>query len=275
MKHLHCALFLAGVFVFPSAVPGDAAAATQVYLNNFDGTETFSAGATGALSGVTTTATSESLPAPLAGRILHNNTGGSPVPPPVIPGLPTILTVSNLPAHSSLDLDFQLLVIDTWDGIGGFPNGGSDQLNVLVDGVPVFAKIFAWQSGVSNYSPPPGVYLGLGAFGSGGQTNDRAYNMALEPVFHGIPHTASSVTIQFFADGPGWQGGTDESFGLDNLSISTFQAPTPVPVAPFWSLVALAALLLGVTHAPLARVVASRLAGRPVGPRALPDRRRV
>src|SRR5206468_349193 len=37
--------------------------------------------------------------------------------------------------------------------------------------------------------------------------------------FHNIPHNASSLTIDFFADGPGFQGNTNESWGMDNLQV--------------------------------------------------------
>ena len=89
-------------------VGSESALATQVYSNDFDGTETFGGGASGALSGVITTVGVQSFPAPFAGKLLQNDTGGTEFPPPVIPGLPTTLTLSNLPAHSALDIDFTL-----------------------------------------------------------------------------------------------------------------------------------------------------------------------
>jgi hypothetical protein len=50
--------------------------------------------------------------------------------------------------------------------------------------------------------------------------------MNSEPSLQNIPHTASSVTISFFASGAGWQGGNDESWGLDNLSVG-INVPEP------------------------------------------------
>jgi hypothetical protein len=45
--------------------------------------------------------------------------------------------------------------------------------------------------------------------------NDSAYDFTGSNALLNIPHTADSSVIQFFASGAGWQGGTDESFGLD------------------------------------------------------------
>ena len=51
--------------------------------------------------------------------------------------------------------------------------------------------------------------------------------MSLEPAFFDIPHSATTLTVEFFASG-GWQGGNDESWAIDQLRIciaSANQAP--------------------------------------------------
>jgi hypothetical protein len=48
---------------------------------------------------------------------------------------------------------------------------------------------------------------------------DSAYNMGLEPAFNAIPHTSSSLTIEWYASGAGWQGSTDESWAIDNMEV--------------------------------------------------------
>jgi hypothetical protein len=60
-------------------------------------------------------------------------------------------------------------------------------------------------------------------------------------------HSASSLTISFFTLAPGWQGATDESWGIDNLSIDLItreDGPTTpaVPEPATLSLVGLALL---------------------------------
>ncbi len=66
----------------------------------------------------------------------------------------------------------------------------------------------------------PRPYSDLG-FLSTGPANalDSAWDLSLDPVFQNIPHTASTLTIDIFADGAGFQGGANESFGIDNLNV--------------------------------------------------------
>lgn len=131
-----------------------------------------------------------------------------------------------------------LAIIDSWDGNGcnivspGFP--GPDTFNVSVDGSPVFSEVFENSScGTQTYVPPAGVELArrlsLGfSFSSpcpGTFYCDSAYNMGLDPVFQNIPHTASTLTVDWFAGGSGWQGGTDESWAIDNVEVTVNRPP--------------------------------------------------
>src|SRR3989475_639253 len=43
--------------------------------------------------------------------------------------------------------------------------------------------------------------------------------MGLDPRFTAIPHTSSTLTIDWFAGDAGWQGGNDESWALDNVAV--------------------------------------------------------
>ena len=63
-----------------------------------------------------------------------------------------------------------------------------------------------------SYNPPAGVYLGDGVY-------DPAYDMGLDPIFQNLPHTSSTLTIQWFASGNGWQGGDDEYWAIDNVAV--------------------------------------------------------
>ena len=64
------------------------------------------------------------------GNFLRIADGASPT------GVAT-LTLTDLPAHTSVDLSFLLAIIDTWDGSGSAPPQ-PDFFNVTVDGAPVF-----------------------------------------------------------------------------------------------------------------------------------------
>jgi len=135
----------------------------------------------------------------------------------------TQLSLSDLPPHESLDLRFLLAVIDSWDG--------TELLQVLVDGNLVFSHWFQLALGdTTSYVPAPGARLSAGTnlgFTSGSYFNhDRAYNMAVEPAFLEIPHTASTANIVWrisAVSGPAaaqWQGGGDESWAIERVEVA-------------------------------------------------------
>ncbi len=200
---------IATILAALAALVTDAAlGAEQVFSTDFN------SGVPGVFSGVTATA-----PASLrfldgvgtgtnvfSGNMLINQSGGNPASP-------TTLTLTGLPEHNAISLSFLLSTIRTWDG--SLPNCCSpDFFNVAVDGVVVFSETFS-SSGPGpsqSYNPPAGVYLGDGVY-------DPAYNMGLDPVFQNLPHTSSTLTIQWFAGGSGWQGGDDEYWAIDNVAV--------------------------------------------------------
>lgn len=123
------ALYLALILLGPIASPGDCRAdscSMTAYVQDFEGgtgslppawasgTGDFGAG-TGGFYG--------SLPG-FGSRFIQNKT---------VPPLPCILRIDNLPRHSSVDLNFLLAIIDTWDGVGS--SSGPDAFNV---GLPAF-----------------------------------------------------------------------------------------------------------------------------------------
>ena len=135
----------------------------------------------------------------------------------------TQLTLTNLPQHDRLTLGFLLAVIDSWDGV--------ERLDVSVDDELIFSNSFNLATeDTSTYGPPPGGLLSASVdlgFSSGTfHGNDRAYDLSLEPVFMDIPHGASSVTITWRVNAVAgsqasyWQGGGDESWAIDNVTVS-------------------------------------------------------
>ena len=140
---------------------------------------------------------------------------------------PTVIYLEGLQSHTSIDLEFLFGIIDTWDG--GYPDGVTypsvhdwigDYFNIKLDDSLIFSQAYHSYPKDSN---------GWGPWFDDGALNvaDAWYEMA----FTGIPHTFSNLTIEFYASGFGWQGGADESFILDNISVSldTEGPPEPVP----------------------------------------------
>jgi len=140
-----------------------------------------------------------------------------------VPIHPTTLTVRNLPAHDHLSVKFLLGLIDSWDG--------TELMQISVDGALVFNHWFQLATGdTTSYHPaPPGAILSMGTnLGFSGccyYDRDRAYDLGVEPVFLDIPHTADSVQVVWTlsaVSGPAatqWQGGNDESWAIDALSV--------------------------------------------------------
>lgn len=207
------------IFGLASAARPAAADSGVAFFTDFD------AGVPAEFSGVTTTAAVQGWAGlgheddVFSGVMLHNDSG----PYGSGPAVPTRLTLTGLPPHVCLSLHFLLAIIDTWDGNAG--GCDPDILNVTVDGQLVFSESFTVfpDTHTASYpkaATPPGVilaqYLDLGFLDF---EPDAAYDLGLEPALEDIPHTASTVTIEWFASGDGWQGSYDESWAIDNVEV--------------------------------------------------------
>ncbi len=143
------------------------------------------------------------------------------------------LTLTALPAHTALSIGFLFAAIDSLDGTGTYPQG--DFFSVIVDGTTIFNESFAnaLPTQVQSYVPPAGVelarHLDLGFSGPGSYYTDSAYNLGADAIFSNLAHTASTVTIQFVIQGVGSQSLADESWAMDNLTVSV--VPVPLPAA--------------------------------------------
>lgn len=229
--------------IFLSISTATRATPVQVFYTDFN------SGVPAEITGVTTLDSVQGLAGlgpsgnTFSGMLLHNATGALG-----LAGSPTILTLTDLPEHTAIDLDFLLATLNTWDG------ETDDYFNVVVDGQTVFRETFVLgKSGQASqsYQPPPGVQLTprdifnhFPNAGFGNTYGDGAYNMAADPRFDSIPHTASTLTIMFFADGPGWEGGTNESWAIDNLRVTVHNNEVvPEPSGGLLMIAALAGLM--------------------------------
>jgi hypothetical protein len=141
---------------------------------------------------------------------------------PTAPPQPTTLTLTGLPAHEHVRISFLLAIIDSWDGKCPY---GPDRFIVKVDGQVVFSQIFAnghpdvlsCNNG-QHYFPPSGSLARNQSLGFSGYL-DSAYNMQFVHQFRNIPHNSSTLTIEWSAGGPSWEGGPNESWAIDNVVV--------------------------------------------------------
>lgn len=128
----------------------------------------------------------------------------------------------------SVHLSFDLAIIDSWDQTENF---GPDTFNVAVDGQAVFSRIFSGNFDAFT-TPTIDPVLTTLSFGSklakygdwNDDWDDAAYTVSLLLGEMG----AGDHTLSFYASGPVWQGGYDESFGLDNIRVTSLNDHGPL-----------------------------------------------
>jgi len=218
-KLLSTAVLSLSLLILLIPTPNSYAASVTVFSSNLDGA------VPGQFSGITTTE-------PVQGYSVIGGFGGNFLRNQVAPPSPTTLSLTGLACHTSVDINFELAIIDSWDGIGGNP--GPDTFTVDVDGNNVFSQIFESASGTQTYENPqtPITLAFKQALGFNGGWLDSAYNMDLEPAFHNIAHTSNSLTIDWVTLPSGWQGGTDESWAIDNVEVILNGIDDPSCVSP-------------------------------------------
>jgi hypothetical protein len=136
------------------------------------------------------------------------------------------LALTGLPSHSQVTLDFDLFIIRTWDGsYAGGP--GPDRWMLNVAGGPTlldttfstFGAVAPWYQAYPDAYPAGNHLPGTGAvehdtlgFPYFGVVRDSVYHLSFS-----FANTASALSFVFSA--AGLQGGTDESWGLDNVQV--------------------------------------------------------
>lgn len=186
---------------------------TQVFYSNFDSGQPAELSGAGGLESVMGLAGVGNTGDTFTGNLWRNDGGAL---------FKTTLTFDNLPAHDSVSVGFLLAFIDSWDSIDGDP--GPDWFNLDVDGINRLKITSANASGTVTYAGDQ-LYWGEAGWNDGWW--DRAFDLGGETLIQNIPHTASSLTIDFYASGDGWQAGIDESWGIDNLGVSVNVVPAP------------------------------------------------
>lgn len=192
--------------------------AQTIYSNDFDGSVFTGSGitvTTANASGTGTALAGSWNAAGWAGNFLENAS--------VSPITLTEFSFSGLGAHSGIELGGILGLLQSWDSSNGGPYT-PDFLEILIDGA--VAARFTANNASGTETPANGG--NIIAFHE--QTDGNpAYSDTLID-FTGSPwatfaHTGSTLTIGFRAAGAGWQGGTDESWGLDNFRVVAVPEP--------------------------------------------------
>ncbi len=135
------------------------------------------------------------------------------------------LALSNLPAHSSLQVAFDLYILKSWDG--NSPAYGRDRFILSVAGGPTLLDTTFSNNPKTNtdgsYQDYPGTNRPPWAGAS--STNTLGYNGffydGIYRLHYTFAHTGSVVTPQFRSSLFEGKGTTDESWGLDNVSVAT------------------------------------------------------
>jgi len=195
-----------------------ASAASLLYSNDFDALPTLAPGVTagGFTNGGLETANTFGS---WTGNYFANRSMGDPA-------VASVLTLSNLPAHSAVNISFILGFLESWDSSNPSP-WSPDYLKIEVDGSTILDLLTI--SGAVNYGG--GTILAEYV-----QANAQIYfsdsliDMAPSPALLSIPHSASTLSLSINAYGAGWQGGTDEAWGLDALTITYVPVGSPNPV---------------------------------------------
>src|SRR5262249_40543801 len=148
------------------------------------------------------------------------------------------LSLSNLPAHAALHLAFALYVLKSWDG--NSPAYGRDRFIVSVVGGPTLLDTtfsnnpkIKTDGSDQDYpvrnSPPWAGGLASNTRVYGAFFNDGSYRLQ-----YTFANQGSNVTLNFRSTLYEGKGTADESWGLDDVSVSTASAPSEAK--PHWSL---------------------------------------
>jgi hypothetical protein len=155
----------------------------------------------------------------------------------------TELTLTSLPIHTDVDINFLLAFLDSWDSSDGGGGFSPDYLDLYIDGNPVATYTFNTALGsVQDYDGGTLLFSGVQFDTASTYYSDALVDMSGDPALS-FPHSGSSLTISLIASGTGWQGGNDEAYAIDNLSVELFGVVVPEPST--FALLAISALGLG------------------------------
>jgi hypothetical protein len=140
----------------------------------------------------------------------------------------TQLILSGLGAHTSVQVSFVAAFLDSWDSRNGSP--APDNLDVYIDGNLVASYTYNNASGNVIDIGGGTVLAQYVQFDTSVFYSDTIVDMSTDGALT-VAHADSSLNVTFRASGAGWQGGSDESWGLDNVSVTITPVPEPASYA--------------------------------------------
>jgi hypothetical protein len=216
---------------------GASAQAATLYTNTFegmtvDGGATYGAGVTGSFSNLTLTgaATGDWNDDGWVGTFGRNSTTGNPA-------TTSLLSLSGLGSHTQVTATFVLGFLDSWDGNCVGCGNGPDNLEILV-GNTVIATMTTNNAGGNEDLNGHPVIAHYQQVDSNQYFSDTliAYSVTFN-------HTGGTLDFGIRASGGGWQGGGDESWGIDSASFTYDVSATPpgggVPEPATWAMMIL------------------------------------
>jgi hypothetical protein len=209
---------LLGLAAVALAAPA-AAAEVNVWSTSFDTNEyenlgPFPYGILSTFYGGASFDAAGSLPG-FGSKYLHNTTGGE-----------TKLVASGLGGHSALRVKFDIVFQDSWDSTNGSP--APDILYVDLNGTTYEWTVNNASGNV--FDVGPGTVVGRANYvGSGWTDTVVSYDFL-------IPHTDATFYASFRFGGAGFQGGTDESWGIDNWALLAVPSVGGVPEPATWAM---------------------------------------
>jgi len=207
--HLVAPLLIPMLFALSGPVQG-----TVVYSNDFDNPAVVAGGVSATLTGGADVASIAPYNATYGN--FHRNDSNV---------IPAELTLTNLPPHSEVDLNYILGFIDSWDSLDG-GCCAPDQLDLYIDHSPFASYTYNQVQGTVIDIDGGTVLFDKVQYDNNIFYTDVIVDMTGDPTLK-FPHSASTLTVSWIASGAGWQGSNDEAYGIDNLSIELSGVPEP------------------------------------------------
>lgn len=209
--------------------------AELVYQDNFDDPVVLAAGVIAIGSGMSEEGASAGAwnAAGWAGAYGVNRTTGNPA------GL-TYITLSGLAANSAVTIGTGILgFLESWDSYDG-GCCSPDYLDVFINGSLVATMTANNALGtIEDYDGATELYDGVQANGNG-YYSDTLVDISASTFANSFADASGTWTFGIQARGGGWQGSSDEAWGIDNFSvIGTVARQGAVPEPATWALMIL------------------------------------